>query len=200
MSYPTVHAIVSGLLFAIALFITFMVLPRTSPSNFSTRKIARLGVLLSASLILGLIESFIPPLVLPGMRIGLANIAILLVLYIYGPKEGFLVAMLKAVLVGLLRGSLFSMGGYMALAGTFLSFVVMALLHFLIKKMSIVGISLAGSLTHVLGQIGVAYLFLDKAILGYLPWLLLIAFITGILIGLTSGVLLKRTRFVSSLR
>ena len=200
MSYPTVHAIVSGLLFAIALFITFMVLPRTSPSNFSTRKIARLGVLLSASLILGLIESFIPPLVLPGMRIGLANIAILLVLYIYGPKEGFLVAMLKAVLVGLLRGSLFSMGGYMALAGTFLSFVVMALLHFLIKKMSIVGISLAGSLTHVLGQIGVAYLFLGEAILGYLPWLLLIAFITGILIGLTSGVLLKRTRFVSSLR
>ena len=200
MSYPTAHAIVSGLLFAIALFITFTVLPRTSPSNFSTRKIARLGVLLSASLILGLIESFIPPLVLPGMRIGLANIAILLVLYIYGPKEGFLVAMLKAVLVGLLRGSLFSMGGYMALAGTFLSFVVMALLHFLIKKMSIVGISLAGSLTHVLGQIGVAYLFLGKAILGYLPWLLLIAFITGILIGLTSGVLLKRTRFVSSLR
>ena len=200
MSYPTVHALISGLLFAATLFLTFLVLPKTKDSSLSTRKIARLGILLSLALILGLLESFLPPVLIPGMRIGLANVSILLVLYIYGPKEGFLVAMLKAVLIGMLRGSLFSMGGYMALAGTFLSFAIMALLHCLLKKVSIVGVSLAGSLFHVLGQIGVAYLFLGQGILAYLPWLLLLAFITGILIGALSGTILKRTKFVSYLK
>ena len=199
MSYPTIHAIVSGLLFAIALFITFLIFPK-GDSSLSTRKIARLGVLLSVALILGLLESFLPPIFLPGMRLGLANISILLVLYLYGIRDGFFVAILKAILVGLLRGSLFSMGGYMALAGTFLSFVIMAILHFAFKKMSIIGISLTGSLFHVLGQIGVAYLFLGTPILSYLPWLLFIAFFTGIGIGLITKIILMRTRFVAYLK
>lgn len=199
MSYPTIHAIVSGLLFAIALFITFLIFPK-GDSSLSTRKIAKLGVLLSIALILGLLESFLPPIFLPGMRLGLANISILLVLYLCGIRDGFLVAILKAILVGLLRGSLFSMGGYMALAGTFLSFVIMAILHFAFKQMSIIGISLTGSLFHVLGQIGVAYLFLGNPILGYLPWLLFIAFFTGIGIGLITKIILMRTRFVTYLK
>lgn len=200
MNYPTVHAIVSGLLFAFALTITFLLLPKTDGSSLSTRKVARLGLLLSLALVLGLVESFLPPVLLPGMRLGLANIAILLVLYLYGTKDGFMVAILKAVLVGLLRGSLLSMGGYMALAGTLLSFLGMALLHFIFKKMSIIGVSLSGALLHVLGQIGVAYLFLGAPILGYLPWLLLLAFVTGTMVGLVSRLLLKRTRFVAYLK
>ena len=197
MSGVSLHAVISGVLFGVTALITFMVLPRSSSSSLSTRKIARLGVLLSISLILGLLESLLPPLMIPGMRIGLANISILLVLYIYGPKEGILIAILKAVLVGLLRGSLFSMGGYMALVGTGLSILGMVVVRKLIPKMSIIGVSLVGSLLHVCGQILIAYAFLGQAILYYLPWLLLVAFITGIFIGIIALVLLKRTRFVT---
>ena len=196
---PAVQMLVASTILIVTMVLTFLLL-RKGASSFSTRKIARLGILLSLALIFGVLESFLPTAFLPGFRLGLANVAIVLVLYLYGAKDGFVVALSKAVLVSILRGSLFSMGGAMALAGTLLSFAGMALLHTLIKKMSVIGISLSGALLHVLGQIGVAYLFLGTPILAYLPWLLLLSFGTGIGVGLLCYAILRRTKFITHLR
>ena len=196
---PSVQMAVASSFLIVTMVLTFLLLHRGA-SSFSTRKIARLGVLLSLALIFGVLESFLPTAFLPGFRLGLANVAIVLVLYLYGAKDGLIVALSKAVLVSILRGSVFSMGGAMALAGTLLSFLGMALLHALIKKMSVIGISLSGALLHVLGQIAVAYLFLGSPILGYLPWLLLLSFGTGIGVGLICYAILRRTKFVTRFR
>ena len=190
--------LISGILLALLLSLTFALL--SAESRFGTRKVARLGIFLSLALILGVLESFIPGFFLPGMRLGLANIVLLLVLYIYGFKDGLYVAILKALLVSLLRGSFLSMGGYMALAGTLLSYLGMGLLKALFSRPSPIGVSLFGSLLHVTGQILVAYGFMGQAIFAYYPWLLLLAFFTGIFTGAVALLVMRRARFVTYLK
>lgn len=192
------YLLVGGLLLCGLLFLTFGLLHEGGDS--SARKVARIGVLLSLALVMGLLESFIPDFLLPGMRLGLANVVVLLVLYVYGAKEAFMVALLKALLVSILRGSFLSMGGFMALTGTMLSFMGMALLHALWKKCSPLGVSVFGALLHVSGQMLVAYGYLGVAVLGYWPWLLLVSFFTGLATGTIVVVLLRRTHLVTYLK
>lgn len=184
------HQLVSGILIALAGLFTFVIY--SSSFSFSSRRIARVGVMLSMALVAGLVESFIPSAFIPGIRLGLANVVILFALYVFGYGEAFIIALLKAILVAILRGSFFSMGGYMALAGTMLSFLVMALLRLLLQKLSVIGVSIFGSLSHVFGQVFVAYIYVGPAIWGYLPWLLLFSFGSGILTGVLCFLLLKR--------
>ena len=190
--------IIAGFLGAVLLLLTCGLASAGSEGN--PRRVARVGVLTSLALVFGLLESFLPDFLLPGMRIGLANIVPLTVLYIYGFKEGFAVSLAKAVLVSLLRGNFLAMGGLMALTGTLLSFLVMAFVHFAFKKFSLIGVSIFGALFHVLGQFAVAFGYLGLGVLGYLPWLLLLCFFTGALIGLVVRVLLRQRRFVAYLR
>ena len=184
-----VYLLVAGILFALALFLTGVLFGQTKSQG--EIKVARMGVLLSLALTLGLLESFLPDFLLPGMRLGLANIAVLLVLYVYGFKEGLGVAILKALLVSMLRGSLLSMGGLMAMSGTLLSFFGMAGLHYAWKRCSIIGVSVFGALLHVTGQILVGQAFLGRGVWGYLPWLILVSFLTGALVGVVSLALTK---------
>ena len=190
-----VHHIVSGILLAGALLVTFALL--RDDHQFGTRRIARLGMLLAMALVAGLLESLIPGFLLPGMRLGLANIVVLFVLVVFGFYDGLVLAVLKAVIVSLLRGSFLSMGGMMALAGTLLSFFGMAMLLALWKKCSLVGVSIFGALLHVLGQIVVAYFYMGIAVWAYLPWLLLVSFGTGAFVGIIVTVLKRRTRFIA---
>ena len=183
------YLLLAGILFAAALFLTAVLYG--SRRDKAEVKVARIGVLLSLALVLGLLESFLPDFLLPGMRLGLANIAVLLVLYVYGFKEGLSIAIMKALLVSMLRGSMFSMGGLMALTGTFLSYLGMAGLHYAIRRCSIIGVSILGSLLHVSGQILVAWAYLGRAAWGYLPWLLLVGFLTGALVGFVTLALTK---------
>ena len=190
-----VHHIVSGILLAGALLVTFALL--RDDHQFGTRRIARLGILLAMALVAGLLESFIPGFLLPGMRLGLANIVLLFVLVVFGFYDGLILAVLKAVIVSLLRGSFLSMGGMMALAGTLLSFLGMALLHALWKKCSLIGVSIFGALLHVFGQIVVAYFYMGVGVWAYLPWLLLVSFGTGAFVGVIVTVLKRRTSFIT---
>lgn len=164
------------------------------------RRVARVGVLTSLALVFGLLESFLPDFWLPGMRLGLANIVPLTVLYIYGFKEGFAVSLAKAVLVSLLRGNFLAMGGFMALTGSALSFLVMALFHVLLKRFSLIGVSIFGALAHIVGQFLIAFAYLGLGVWGYLPWLLFISVFTGALIGFIVHLLLKHRAFVAYLR
>ena len=94
-----------------------------------TQKITLLGVLTAGAIIIGIIESFIPSIGIPGVKLGLANIIILVILYEIGVWEAIAVDLSRVFLVGVLRGTLFSMGFLMSLTGAVLSLGIMILLH-----------------------------------------------------------------------
>ena len=157
-----------------------------------TRKIALLGVLTAGAIIISIIESFIPSIGIPGVKLGLANIVILIILYEIGVKEAIIVNLTRVVLAGTIRGILFSMGFLMSLAGATLSLTVMILLYLVVKKFSVIGVSVIGSIFHVTGQILVAMAFLGTVyVVYYLPLIALSAIITGVLVGIVARMVIK---------
>ena len=155
-------------------------------------KIAITGILTAAAIIIGIIESFIPSVGIPGVKLGLANIVILITLYELGIIEALFVNLARVFIVGLLRGTIFTMGFFMSLTGAIFSLGIMILFYLLIKKFSIIGVSVIGAIFHVVGQILVAWLFLSTPyILYYLPVIAISAIITGIGVGLVANLVIK---------
>ena len=166
----------------------------------NTHKITLMGVLTAGAIIIAILESFIPSVGIPGVKLGLANIVILIILYEIGVVEAIVVDLCRVFLVGLLRGTLLSMGFLMSLTGAVFSLGIMILLHLVIKKFSIVGVSVIGSIFHVTGQIIIAMLFLGTVyVVYYLPFIGLSAIITGVFVGITAGMVI-RTRVIQKLR
>ena len=155
-------------------------------------KIAITGILTAAAIIIGIIESFIPSVGIPGVKLGLANIVILITLYELGIIEALFVDLARVFIVGLLRGTIFTMGFFMSLTGAIFSLGIIILFYLLIKKFSIVGVSVIGAIFHVVGQILVAWLFLSTPyILYYLPVIAISAIITGIGVGVVANLVIK---------
>jgi len=153
-----------------------------------TRKFTTLSMLLSLAVVLNIIESVIPLFngYIPGLKLGLANTVILFVLYVYSFKDALYVSILRVILVGILRTGLFSIAFFFSLGGAILS-VTMMFIFKKITKLSIVGISIVGSIFHSLGQIIVGMFILETAnMIYYLPWLLMFSIPTGIIVGLIS--------------
>lgn len=156
------------------------------------KKFTRLTMLLALSVVLNIIESFIPLFNgnIPGLKLGLANIIVLIVLYMFSFKDALYVSLLRIILVGILRTGLFSMTFFFSLGGAILSLCSM----FIAKKtkLSIIGVSIVGSIFHSIGQILVAILIIKNMyIIYYVPWLLLFSIPTGILVGFTSKTILN---------
>ncbi len=165
----------------------------------TARKITLMGVLTAGAVVIGFLESFIPSIGIPGVKLGLANIVILIILYELGVVEAIIVDLCRVFLVGLLRGTLVSMGFLMSLTGAALSLGIMILLHLVIKKFSIIGVSVIGSIFHVTGQILIAMIFLGTVyVVYYLPFIALSAIITGVLVGIVAGMVV-RTHVVRNL-
>ncbi len=157
-----------------------------------TQKITLLGVLTAGAIIIGIIESFIPSIGIPGVKLGLANIIILVILYEIGVWEAIAVDLSRVFLVGVLRGTLFSMGFLMSLTGAVLSLAIMILFRLVVKKFSVVGVSVIGSIFHVTGQILIAMLFLGTVyVVYYLPFIAVSAIITGVFVGITALLIIK---------
>lgn len=158
------------------------------------KKQARLAILLALSVILSLVESIIPIFngFIPGMKIGFANIVILFVLYKYTLKEAILLSILRVFLVAILISGLFTITFAFSLTGAILSGIIMGICkHF--TKLSIIGVSTMGSISHSMGQLLIAYLFLaNNKIFYYFPFLLLLSTITGICIGIITVQSYKR--------
>ena len=156
------------------------------------KKYMRLVMLLSFSIVLSILESFIPLFngYIPGLKLGLANIIVLIVLYKYDAKDVFFVSILRVIVVGLMRTGLFSINFFFSLSGALFSCSSMIL--FKKTKLSMIGVSIIGSIFHSVGQIIIAILFLnnDKMIY-YLPWLLLFSIPTGLFVGYVSKKLLS---------
>ncbi len=155
------------------------------------KKIAFYGLLIALAFVLSYIESLIPVFVaIPGAKLGLTNLVVLVALERFGKKDAFIINMIRILLVGFTFGNTFSL--LYSFAGGILSFLIMILLK-KTKKFSLVGISVSGGVGHNMGQIIVAAFVLESgALIYYLPFLLVIGTIAGVIVGILSAEILKR--------
>ncbi len=159
------------------------------PSSAEKNRALVLGALLAAAgIALGLLEAQWPlPLPIPGAKIGLANIATLICLYILPLNITVTVLLLRILAVALLAGTLASSTFFIALAGGGISLAVM-LAAKKIPGLSPLGVSLAGSAAHNSGQLLMACLLINStALFYYLPILLLLSIPAGLATGITAG-------------
>lgn len=155
-----------------------------------TKRLVLLAMLTAVAMILSYVESLLPSVGIPGVKMGLANIAVIFALFRFGWKEAAALSLVRVVLVSLLFGSVGAM--IYSLAGAVLSLAVMALLR-RIDRFSTVGISVAGGVAHNAGQILMAMLILQtKQLLGYLPVLAVSGIAGGVLTGLAAALLIRR--------
>ena len=158
----------------------------------NAHKISLIAVLTALAIVLSIAESLIPSVGIPGVKLGLANILILITLYELGIKEAIFVNLCRVVLANILRGTILSMGFLMSFAGASLSLAIMIIFYLFIKKFSIIGVSVIGSIFHVFGQIIVAMFFMGTIyVLYYLPIIAISAIITGVLVGFVSRIIIK---------
>lgn len=153
----------------------------------SMKKFTRLSLLLALSVALNIIESFIPFFngIIPGLKLGLANIVILFVLYQFSFKDALYISILRVFLVGILRTGLFSPSFFFSLSGSIFSICAM-FIGKKINRFSIIGVSVLGSIAHSLGQVLMAILLVQmNSMIYYLPWLLLFSIPTGVLVGIS---------------
>ena len=156
-----------------------------------TKKVATLGLCIALSMVLSFFEHQIPPLVaVPGVKVGLPNLVMVFMLYKIGWKETAVVSIVRVVLVSMIFGSVVSMA--YGLAGATLSLIGMILLQ-KTKLFSTVTVSVVGGVLHNVGQIAMACIIMETALLvSYLPVLLISGTIAGVLIGIVAGLLVKK--------
>ena len=154
-------------------------------------RVAYFGVFTALALIFSYIETLVPiSFGIPGVKLGLANLIIVIALYKIPLREVYVLSIVRVLLSGVLFGNYFSIA--YSLAGGLLSLTVMALL----KKaggFSVIGISIAGGFCHNIGQLVVAMIVVETfAMSYYMPVLLVAGMITGFLIGVVADQVLRR--------
>ena len=156
-----------------------------------TKRISTYGLLVALAFIFSYIEALIPiNLGVPGIKLGLANVVVMIALYKLGAKETFSLALVRVVLVAFTFGNLMMM--MYSLAGSILSCIFMILLK-KSNQFSMVGVSISGGVMHNVGQILMAIVVLDTVQLYYyLPVLIISGIVTGILIGILGAEIAKR--------
>ncbi len=161
--------------------------------KLSAKTIAMLAMMVALALVLSYVESLIPiNFGIPGVKLGLANLVTVVTLYVMGPRQALVVSVIRIVLSGVLFGNMAAI--LYSLAGGLLSLAVMIL----IKKwgrVSAVTVSVIGGICHNVGQLVVAVLVVESLkIAFYLPVLLIAGFLTGLLIGVVSKIVISRIR------
>ncbi len=144
----------------------------------------------SLAIAFGYIEHLIPmPIGVYGIKIGIANLVIVVMLYALNPYSAFVISLIRILLCSILFGSFTSF--WYSLIGGLFSFTVMLIVKKL-DKFSPMGVSICGAIAHNIGQIIVAIILLDEfKIIFYLPVLLITGVITGALIGIISIPIIK---------
>ena len=158
-------------------------------------KVAVFGVFTSLALILSYVELLIPiNFGIPGMKLGLANLLVVILLYKGCPRDALLLSVIRILLSGLIFGNMFSI--FYSLGGGLLSLAVMVFLK-KTGQFTVAGISIGGGASHNVGQLLVAMFVVQTYQVGYyLPVLLFAGVITGAVIGILSAEVLKRTQSI----
>ena len=158
-------------------------------------KVAVFGVFTSLALILSYVELLIPiNFGIPGMKLGLANLLVVILLYKGCPRDALLLSVIRILLSGLIFGNMFSI--FYSLGGGLLSLAVMVFLK-KTGQFTVAGICIGGGASHNVGQLLVAMFVVQTYQVGYyLPVLLIAGVITGAVIGILSAEVLKRTQSI----
>ena len=163
----------------------------TPSSNDIGRRVALTGMMASLALIFSYVEVLFPfNAGIPGVKLGLANLVPLIILYRLDARYAFAANLIRVILAGLLFSGLFA--ALYSLAGSLTSFLVM----YLLKKtrlFSVIGVSTAGGVFHNLGQLIVALLAVSgPQLFHYMPVLIISGMIAGIIVGIGAAILLDR--------
>lgn len=153
----------------------------------NVKKLAFSSVLAAMSLTLYILEALIPPIVpIPGVKIGLAYIPIIFIIFIGGSwkiKDGAAVLAVRIILSSLIAGSLMSL--CFSMAGGMLSITVMAVMKLAVKEpWGIIPAGVFSAAAHNIGQLSAAMIFYTYTVWAYLPYLLISAVISGLFTGL----------------
>ena len=157
----------------------------------STRRLTFLALTISFAMILSFVESRIPTFTaIPGIKVGLANIAVIFTLYKFGVGEALTVSLVRVVLVSMLFGNPQSF--WFSLSGAVLSLSAMILLKKLVRAPEVV-VSVSGGVMHNIGQIAAASVIMGtNVVIYYLPFLMLSGTIAGVVVGIASATLIKK--------
>jgi heptaprenyl diphosphate synthase len=167
---------------------------RSYADGLPARALAAAGLLIALGSVLGLLENAVmPPLPVPGVRLGLANIAVVLALGILGRRGALLVSLGRVAVVGILSGSLGGPAALLAVAGAMASWAVMAALSAGRERFSVIGWSVGGAAAHVAGQLVAAGLVTGSpAVFAFAPVSLVLALACGLAVGYSSRLLFSR--------
>lgn len=161
------------------------------------QRMVRISLLVAGAAALHVVETWVPnPFTVmlgPGAKLGFANIVTLAVVLAYGWKDAIAVAALRAVLGSLLGGTFLTFGFFMSFSGAVMSAVLMGLLHLALgERLSAIGLSLLGAVTHNVTQLVVASLWAAHfGLFVQLPYLLLFAVPTGYFVGIIGSLLYR---------
>ena len=155
------------------------------------RNIARYGLLVALALILSYVESLVPAFfAVPGMKLGLTNLVVLVALFRMNERATVCVNLLRILLCATLFGNAYALA--YSLAGGLLSGAVMILLK-RTNRFQMLGVSVAGGLAHNLGQILTAMVLMETwQLVSYLPVLWISGMIAGLLVGLLGYEITRR--------
>lgn len=161
--------------------------------RMSTADLALCAVMIALALVFSYVERLIPVTPsIPGIKLGLSNLVIVCAIYLLGVRYAFVISTARIFLAGFMFGTMTTI--IYSLAGGLLSLVIMALLYKL-TKLSVVTISCIGGICHNIGQILVAIAIYENLLLGaYLPVLMIVGFITGLVIGIVCKLLIPTLR------
>lgn len=159
----------------------------------TTKKSMILAIFTALGIVLQILEGFLPTtFIIPGFKIGFANIITLSVLMIYGIKEMWIVGLLRIFLASLLTGTLFSVSFWVSATG----FVCAASVMCLAKKtgaFSIYGISVAGAAAHSIGQVAmITWIYHQYFMQLYAPLLVGLSVFSGLVVGALAANVIKR--------
>lgn len=159
----------------------------------NSRKIASYGLFIALAFIFSYIESLIPiPFPIPGIKLGLANLVVIIAIYGIGAKEAFILSIARIILVGFTFRDPSTL--IFSLAGGVLSWLAMVTFMKL-KMFSMVGVSIIGGIAHNIGQIIVAIIYVNNpSLIYYLPLLMVSGVISGTLIGILGALIIKRLK------
>lgn len=161
----------------------------------SVKKITTCGVLAALAMAISLLERYVPmDIVLPGLKLGLANIVTVYAIVRIGKKEAFMIFVTRVLAVALVSGRVSSLL-FSFLGGLFAYFIMCILERFLDKSISIVGLSIAGAAFHNIGQIIAGFITIGSfSILSYLSYLLILSIPIGFITGGLLTVFLNKTK------
>nr|WP_288915347.1 Gx transporter family protein [uncultured Lachnoanaerobaculum sp.] len=155
------------------------------------RQITTMGMLVALAMVLGFVETLIPiNLGIPGMKLGLANIVVVIALFLFDIKTAVVVSILRIILIAMTFGNMSMM--FYSIAGASLSLLSMIAIS-KIKSFSLISVSIVGGIMHNVGQIiCAAFVVRTNGVFTYLPVLMIAGLVSGALIGIVAGLISVR--------